>query len=211
MNNNIIIENLGIETTLEKFVEDWELDINEINQELEEEGTWSDDFVEIEREDDEITIRILTDFWEVMGMVNDIYDDYYLFVVKDVFYGENDEDCEVCDGEGVDTNDEDCEVCDGEGGDYGELNYTKFSIENPTSKTNPIVFKGGQYDEKSILNEDELSKFHKQSDEGIIDFTDLMKYQQIWFVKEEDLIRNGWGKTIKSFNLSDWEKYPFDL
>ena len=72
MNNNIIIENLGIETSLEKFVEDWELDINEINKELEEEGTWSDDFVEIEREDDEITIRILTRFWEVQDMVKSL-------------------------------------------------------------------------------------------------------------------------------------------
>ena len=92
-----------------------------------------------------------------MRSVNDIYDDYFLFVVKDVYNGENDEICEVCDGEGVDTNDEDCKSCDGEGGDFGELNYTQFSIENPTSKTNPIVFKGGEYDKKSILNDDELS------------------------------------------------------
>ena len=211
MNNNIIIENLGIETSLEKFVEDWELDINEINKELEEEGTWSDDFVEIEREDDEITIRILTRFWEVQDMVNDRYDDYFLFVVKDVYIGDNDEICEVCDGDGVDTNDEDCKSCDGDGGDFGELNYTQFSIENPTSKTNPIVFKGGEYQEKSILNEDELSKFYKQLDEGKIDSSDLSEYQEVWFVKEEDLITNGWKKTIESFNLYDWEKYPFDL
>ena len=56
-----------------------------------------------------------------------------------------------------------------------------------------------------------MSKFYKQSDEGKIDFTDLMKYQEVWFVKEEDLIRNGWEKTIESFNLYDWEKYSFDL
>ena len=89
-------------------------------------------------------------------MVNDIYDDYYLFVVKDVFYGENDEVCEVCDGEGVDENDEDCKSCDGEGGDYEEINYTQFSIENSTSD-NDVVFKGGEYQEKSILNENELN------------------------------------------------------
>ncbi len=203
------IENLGIETTLEKFVEDWELDINEINKELDENSYYSDDFVEIEREDNLITIRILTSYWEVKDMVNDIYDDYYLFVIKDVFSGYNDEDCEVCDGEGVDTNDEECKLCEGIGGDYGELNYTQFSIENPTSKTNDIVFKGGEYDKKSILNEDELSKFHNQKDEEKINWTDSLKYQEVWFVKEEDLIRNGWGKIIKSFNLSDWEKYPF--
>ena len=106
----IKIENLGIETTLEKFVEDWELDINEINKELDENSYYSDDFVEIEREDNLITIRILTSYWEVQDMVNDIYDDYYLFVVKDVFSGYNDEDCEVCDGEGVETNDEECKL-----------------------------------------------------------------------------------------------------
>lgn len=212
MKNNIKIENLGIETTLEKFVEDWGFDIDEINEELDENSCYSNDFVEIEREDDVITIMILTTgSWEVKDIVNDIYDDYYLFIVKDVFYGENDEDCEVCDGECVDKNDEDCKSCDGMGGDYGELYYTQFSIENPTSRTNSIVFKGGEYDKKSILNEDELSKFQKQIDEEIIEYSTLMKYQECWFVKEEDLIRNGWGKTIKSFNLSDWEKYPFDL
>ena len=177
MKNNIEIWNLGIETTLEKFVEDWGFDIDEINEELDENSCYSNDFVEIVREDDVISIYILTSSWEVKDMVNDIYDDYYLFIVKDVYYGEND-----------------------------ELNYTQFSIENPTSKTNSIVFKGGEYHEKSILNEDELSKFY---DLGIIECE--VKYQEIWFVKEEDLIRNGWGKTIKSFDLSDWEKYPFDL
>lgn len=114
-------------------------------------------------------------------MVNDIYDDYYLFVVKDVFYGENDE---VCDGEGVDANDEDCKSCDGEGGDYEKLNYTQFSKENSTYN-NDIIFKVGQYQEKSILNEDELSKFHYQCNEGKTE--NLVKYQDIWFIKEEVL------------------------
>lgn len=204
--NKIKIENLGIETTLEKFVEDWGLDINKINEELDENSCYRDEYVELEREDNIITIRILTDLWEVYDMVNKIYDDYYLFVVKDVFSGDNDEDCEVCDGEGVDTNDDDCKSCEGEGGDYGELNYTQFSIENPRSKTNNIVFEGGEYHEKSILNEDELSKFYNQRDEEKIDYTD---YQEVWFVKEENFIRNGWEKTIKSFDLYDWDKYKF--
>jgi len=204
--NKIKIENLGIETTLEKFVEDWDLDINKINEELDENSCYRDEYVELEREDNIITIRILTDLWEVYDMVNKIYDDYYLFVVKDVFSGDNDEDCEVCDGEGVDTNDDDCKSCEGEGGDYGELNYTQFSIENPRSKTNNIVFEGGEYHEKSILNEDELSKFYNQRDEEKIDYTD---YQEVWFVKEENFIRNGWEKTIKSFDLYDWDKYKF--
>ena len=60
MNNKIKIENLGIETTLEKFVEDWGLDINKINEELEENSCYRNDFVEIERNDKESTIRILT-------------------------------------------------------------------------------------------------------------------------------------------------------
>ena len=47
----IKIENLDEETTLEKFVEDWGLDINEINEELENRSYYSDDFVEIEKED----------------------------------------------------------------------------------------------------------------------------------------------------------------
>jgi hypothetical protein len=204
--NKIKIENLGIETTLEKFVEDWDLDINKINEELDENSCYSDEYVEIVREDNIITIRILTDLWEVYDMVNEIYDDYYLFVVKDVFSGDNDEDCEVCDGEGVDTNDDDCKSCEGEGGDYGELNYTSFIVENQRSKINRIVFEGGEYHEKSILNEDKLSKFYNQRDEGKIDYTD---YQEVWFVKEENFIRNGWEKTIKSFDLYDWDKYKF--
>ena len=178
------IENLGIETTLEKFVEDWGLNINEINVKLDESSYYSDDFVEIQRKNNIITSRILTDFWEVMDTVNDIYDDYYLFIVKDVYTGYNNEDFE-------------------------ELNYTQFLIENPTSKTKDIVFNGGEYDEKSILNENQLSKFYNQREDENIDWTDSLKYREVWFVREEDLIKNGWGKTIKSFNLDDWDKYPY--
>ena len=221
MNNKIKIENLGIETTLEKFVEDWGLDINKINEELEENSCYSDEFFEIEREFSEadvITVRIPSldesqgESLSTLAVVNSVYDDYYLFVIKDVYFGEIAEACEVCDGEGWDDeDDEECKSCEGEGGDYGELNYTSFNIENSTPKTNPpIVFKGGEYNEKSILNEDELSKFYNQMDEGKIDYTTFLKYQEVWFVKEEDLIRNGWGKTIKSFNLYDWKKYPFE-
>lgn len=207
----IKIENLGEETTLEKFVEDWDLDINEINEELENSSYYSDDFVEIEREDNITTIKILTNLWEVMDVVNNIYDNHYLFIVKDVYTGENDEDCVVCDGEGFDTNDEECKSCEGIGGDYGELNFTQFSIENSTPETSGIVFKGGEYDEKSILNKEQLSKFYKQRDDGNIDWSDLLKYQQIWFVKKKDLLSNGWGKTIESFDLYDWESYPPEI
>ena len=61
----IKLENLDKETTLEKFVEDWDLDINEINQELENNSYYSDDFVEIIREENITKINILTKNWEV--------------------------------------------------------------------------------------------------------------------------------------------------
>ena len=206
----LFVKDLGIETTLEQFVKDWDLDIYSVNEELEGDlETYFGEFCSIEKDEENencLMGNINTESWEVMDMVNDIYDDYYLFVVKDVFYGENDEVCEVCDGEGVDANDEDCKSCDGEGGDYEEINYTQFSIENSTSN-NDVVFKGGQYQEKSILNENELSKFYDQCNEGKTE--NDVKYQDIWFVKEEDFNKNGWKKTIESFNLYDWNKYNF--
>ncbi len=181
----IKLENLNEETTLEKFVEDWDLDINEINESLENNSYYSDDFVEIVKEENITTISILTKLWEVIDVVNNIYNNHYLFVIKDVYYGENDED--------------------------GELNYTSFSIENSIPEINDIVFKGGEYEQKSILNKNQLSKFYEQVDNGDINWSDLLKYQEIWFVKKKDLISNGWGKTIESFNLYDWELYPPEI
>lgn len=173
------IDNLGIETTLKEFVEDWDLDINEINEELKNSSSYSDDYVEIELENNIINVSILTIDWGVKDIVNNIYNDQYLFIIKDVYNGDNDE-------------------------------YTKFSIENPTPETYDIVFEGGEYDKKTILNEEQLSKFYKQRDEGNIDWTDLLKYQRVWFVKKKDLIDNGWEKIIESFNLFDWDQYPYE-
>lgn len=207
MNKKLKIENLGIETTLEKFLEDWDLDVNEINEKLEKESSYSDDYVTIKREDGETTLWINTFSWEVTEIVSDLYDDNYFYVVKEVYYGENDDVCEDCDGAGYVTNDEKCKSCEGIGGDWAELNYTEFAIRNnPTSYENSIVFKGGEHDKKSVLNEDELSRYYDQLNEGKLEFE--VKYFEFWFVKKKDFIENGWKKTIKSLIMDDLENYP---
>ena len=82
----LFIKNLGIETCLDQFVKDWDLDIDSVKEELEDElETYFGEFCSIEKDEENencLIGSINTESWEVMDMVNDIYDDYYLFVVK---------------------------------------------------------------------------------------------------------------------------------
>ena len=177
------IDKLGIETTLESFVNDWELDIDEVKKELND-GYYSDEWVSIEiGEDDCLNVDIITHSFEIIDIINNRYNNEFLFVVKDVWNGETDE------------------------GD--DVEYTSFTIEggNP-DKISDITFKGGEYEEKTILTKEEYEKFIKLQDEGLINFTDLIKYQTFYFPKKKDLKENGWYKTIELFELYDWEKYP---
>ena len=85
----MFIKNLGIETTLEEFVKEWDLDIEEVNEGLDDYGYFGE-LCSIEKDDDNRIIgNINTDSWEVIGYVNESYNDEYFFVVKDVYDGDD--------------------------------------------------------------------------------------------------------------------------
>lgn len=172
--NKLIIINLEIETTLEDFINDWDLDVDKVNERLENSKYYEDDYVLIESKG---FITIKTEYWETIDKVNKLYDNNYFLVVKDVYFGEND--------------------------------YTKFTIECPKSKkVSDIFFEGGEYDKKNVLNKNQIFEFLNLLENGKIDTN--VSFQEVWIIKKNNLIDNGWEKTIKSFKLYDWDKYSFE-
>ncbi len=65
-----------------------------------------------------------------------------------------DEDCEVCNGEGVDNNDEDCESCEGMGGNYGSEDV--FGQEHMLIEKE-IIYENGEWFEGD--NREEIDSF----------------------------------------------------
>ena len=207
-NIKLKIEELAIETTLEDFVNDWELDMNEVEEELND-GYYSDEEVMIDKgEDNCLNVDIISNSFEIIDIINSIYNDQFLMVVKDVWDGETDE-CETCDGCGENDKEEECVDCEGTGGCV-DVEYTSFTLEgdNPDNIVD-IVFKGGEYVEKIMLTKKQIEEFNKLKYDGLIDYTNNLKYQEFLFVKKKNLKKDGWEKTLKSFSLSDWDKYPW--
>jgi hypothetical protein len=171
------IDQLGIETTLENFINDWEYDFDEVKTDLDD-GEYRDEWISIEKDDDNCLNVYIQSNFEIIQIINDIYNDEYLMVVKDVW--------------------------------NGDTEYTSFTLEGGfLNNITDINFKGGEYKEKTVLNDKELEKFVQLKNDDLINYTDLLKYQSFEFVKKKDLEKNGWEKTIESFNLFDWDKYKF--
>ena len=80
--------------------------------------------------------------------------------------------------------------------DEGE--YTVLSIQNQSELLSNIVFKGGESDKKSRLNEDELAVFNQSED---TDCGDNGKYNYQLFIKKEDFFKTGWNGVIKTIGL----------
>lgn len=205
----LTIEQLGIETTFKNFCNDWDYDLNEIEDELKD-GDYFDEWINIEKlEDNSLNITISSTSFEIIDVINNVYNNEFLMVVKDVWNGQNDE-CEKCDGMGENEDEEVCEDCEG-AGSYADLEYTVFSLEGrDIENISEILFKGGEYDKKEFLSDEQKQKFKQFCDDGILDWTSNLKYQTFYFVKKKELKKNGWEKTLESFNLHDWDKYPFE-
>jgi len=204
----LIIEQLSIETTLENFVNEWGYDLNEIEDELKD-GGYYDELINIEKsEDNSLNVEITSTSFDIIDIINNIYNNEFLMVVKDVWNGQTDE-CEKCDGMGENEDEEECIDCEGTGGDE-VLEYTAFSLEGGNIENiSEISFKGGEYAKKEFLSDEQNEKFKQLCDDGILDWTDNLKYQTFYFVKKKELKESGWEKTLESFNLYDWDKYPF--
>ena len=183
---NVKIDQLGIETTYEDFIKDWNLDINELNDELKV-GSYSDEWIDIEKLDENtLDVYINSTSFEIIDIINKCYKNEYIMIVKDVWNGESE--------------------------DYDSVEYTSFTFEYGDDVkgpiTNEIYFKGGEYEEKTIISDQD--EFFNLKDKGLIDFTDNVNFQTFYFIKPKNLDVNGWEKTLESFKLSDWETYPFE-
>lgn len=177
-NTIVYIENLEKESTLKDFGNDWDLDVDEVIEKLKEniDDGYSDENISMCLDGEQIGCSIKTNSWDIIESVNELYNNEYFLIIKDVY--------------------------------HGEKGYTRFSVENPvTEEISDIIFNGGEYDEKTILSENEKIEFDKLDNTGKIEFN--IKYQEVWIVKKKNLVENGWEETIKSFDLYDIDKYNF--
>ena len=208
------IDKLKIETTLEDFINAWGLNINEVKKELEG-GYYSDDFISIKENKKNWNVDLdLARSYEIIDMVNNSYNNKFILIVKDIWNGQTDK-CENCIGFGEIYNKkcqkyDECQKCNGTGGE-DEIEYTSFTLESGCIENlQDIIFMGGESDKKKFLSSKQLKCFNKLEEDGLINFTDLLDCQEFYFVKKTDIQKDGWKKTLKSFNLYNWETYPYN-
>ena len=167
----LIISELDVETTLEDFVNDWDLDIEEVKEELDNDDYYEggNGFFMIEKSEDNkfLTVEIIDGHYEIFESLNGIYEHKYLLFFKDVFWGR-------------DENDDDVE-------------FTTWDIEGIYN--NKFIFKGDENDSKKLCNKDEEIEFENFIEEGVIETTH--KDQEFLFVKEKDFNLDKWLKYFK--------------
>lgn len=172
------VVNLDVETTLEKFVQDWDLEIKKVNEAIENSETYEDEYILIRKgRDNDLIVNLKTEFLgTVSDMIYEIYGDEYLFIVKNVYYGDKD--------------------------------YTIFTAEIPLGTVMSVLsFQGGENNEKTILDEYQISEFSNLLHNG--DIKVEVEYQESWIVKKNNLFENRWKETLNSLGLYDWIKYNF--
>ena len=134
-------------------------EIEEIKKEILDKGYYSSEFIEFSlSEDDSDTIEgdLLTGSSEIIDLINEMkicQEDPFIMIVKDSWFGEN------SDGDSV--------------------GYTSF--ETIGGGEEPPILKGGEYDKKSFMNEDELDEFGELRDNEDIQYD--VKYQEFFFIR----------------------------
>ena len=156
----INISELGLKEITFSDLLGWfdEEEIEEIKKEILDNGSYYDEFIDFEKEDDSDTIEgtLSTGYFEIIDRINEMkicQENPFIMIVKDSWYGEN------SDGDSV--------------------GYTSF--ENIGGGEEPPTLKGGEYDKKSLMNEDELNEFYELSEKEDIGFD--VKYQEFFFIR----------------------------
>jgi hypothetical protein len=135
-----------------------EEEIKTVKEELLKTGTYWDEFIEFEKEDDVDVVEgfLQTGSIEIIDFINKMkicQDDPFLLIVKDSWDGEN------------------------SGGD--SVGYTSFETINEGE--DPPTLKGGEYDEKSFMTKDEDAEFEKLINQGYIETN--AKYKEFFFIR----------------------------
>ena len=156
----INISELGLKEITFSDLLGWfdEEEIEEIKKEILDNGSYYDEFIDFGKEDDLDTIvgTLSTGSFEIIDRINEMkicQEDPFIMIVKDSWYGEN------SDGDSV--------------------GYTSF--ENIGGGEEPPTLKGGEYDKKSFMNEDELNEFYELSENEDIGYD--VKYQEFFFIR----------------------------
>ena len=142
-------------------------EINEIKEVLASEGSYSDEWMEFDKDDDSkiIDCTLMTGSFEIIDWINSMKiceDDKYIMIVKDEWYGENEE-----------------------GDDVGYISFEAlYDVDDPPT------LKGGEYDKKSSMNKKELDEFYELSENESIMMD--CKYQEFYFVKTSEYNEKEW-------------------
>ena len=156
----INISELGLKEITFSDLLGWfdEEEIEEIKKEILDNGSYYDEFIDFEKEDDSDTIEgtLSTGHFEIIDRINEMkicQEDPFIMIVKDSWDGEN--------------------------SDGDDVGYTSF--ENIGGGEEPPTLKGGEYDKKSFMNEDEMNEFYELSENEDIEFD--VKYQEFFFIR----------------------------
>ena len=164
------ISELGLEQVTFTDLLGWytEVEIIEIKNELASEGSYYDDWIEFEKDEgsEKITAYLQIGSFEIIDRINEMKiceNDPFIMIVKDSWSGENEE------GE--------------------EVGYVSF--EALYADEEPPTLKGGEYDKKSFMNDNELDEFNRLSENESI-YMDDCKYQEFYFLRESEYNPKEW-------------------
>lgn len=147
-----------------------ENDIADIKEEIVSSGSYSDDVFEFYKDDEsgDIDVTLMMGSFEIIDHINSMKiceNDPYIMIVKDSWSGENEE------GE--------------------EVGYVSF--EALYADEEPPTLKGGEYDKKSFMSNEELDEFNRLSENESI-YMDDCKYQEFHFLRESEYNPKEWIK-----------------
>ena len=145
-----------------------ENDIANIKEEIASSGDYSDDVFEFWKDDESsnIDVSLMMGSFEIIDHINSMKiceNDPYIMIVKDSWSGENEQ------GE--------------------EVGYVSF--EALYADEEPPTLKGGEYDKKSFMNDNELDEFNQLSENESI-YMDDCKYQEFYFLRKSEYNPKEW-------------------
>ena len=120
-------------------------EIKSIQETIEEKDGYDDEYLSFYKDDDsgDVDVSLMTGSWEIIDHINTMKiceNDPFILIVKDSWDGEN-----------------------SKGEDVG---YTTFEVLQTGDV--PPSLKGGEYDKKTIMNEEELKEFSELEENGDI-------------------------------------------
>lgn len=142
-------------------------EIKSIQKTIEEEDGYDDEWLSFYKDDDsgDIDVTLITGSWEIIDHINTMKiceNDPFIMIVKDSWDGEN-----------------------SKGEDVG---YTTFEVLHHEDE--PPSLKGGEYDKKTIMNEEELKEFSELEENEDIMYD--VKYQDFYFVRTSEYNAKEW-------------------